>query len=317
MAEFSSLTQDVHCIDALYIKPRVASIYLLRQGDEVAIIETGSFHSVPNVLATLQQLGIDRAQIKYVIPTHVHLDHAGGAGEMMRQFEQASLIIHPLGARHMIDPSRLVAGTISVYGEERFKRLYGSIEPIPEERIIIAEDLASYSLEQRELIFIDTPGHARHHFCIYDQHSNGVFTGDTFGVSYDAMKSLPRGLLPSTPPSQFDPPALKKSLQRIMEFAPERLYLTHFGEFVNPLAQLDSFHRWIDQYVAVCEACDSAAADYAEVIEQTLLQQVLLGLGAETDEALKRVVSHDITLNAQGLAHWALKRQASGQLVGK
>lgn len=313
MAEFSSLTQDVHCIDALYIKPRVASIYLLRQGDEVAIIETGSFHSVPNVLATLQQLGIDRAQIKYVIPTHVHLDHAGGAGEMMRQFEQASLIIHPLGARHMIDPSRLVAGTISVYGEERFKRLYGSIEPIPEERIIIAEDLASYSLEQRELIFIDTPGHARHHFCIYDQHSNGVFTGDTFGVSYDAMKSLPRGLLPSTPPSQFDPPALKKSLQRIMEFAPERLYLTHFGEFVNPLAQLDSFHRWIDQYVAVCEACDSAAADYAEVIEQTLLQQVLLGLGAETDEALKRVVSHDITLNAQGLAHWALKRQASGQ----
>ena len=313
MAEFSSLTQDVHCIDALYIKPRVASIYLLRQGDEVAIIETGTFHSVANVLATLQQLGIDRAQVKYVIPTHVHLDHAGGAGEMMRQFEQASLIIHPLGARHMIDPSRLVAGTISVYGEERFERLYGSIEPIPEERIIIAEDLASYSLEQRELIFIDTPGHARHHFCIYDQQSNGVFTGDTFGISYDAMKSLPRGLLPTTPPSQFDPPALKNSLQRIMEFAPERLYLTHYGEFVNPGAQLASFHRWIDQYVAVCEACDSAAADYAEVIEQTLLQQVLLGLGAETDEALKRVVSHDITLNAQGLAHWALKRQANGQ----
>jgi glyoxylase-like metal-dependent hydrolase (beta-lactamase superfamily II) len=317
VAEFSSLTQDVHCIDALYIKPRVASIYLLRQGEEVAIIETGTFHSVANVLATLQQLGIDRSQVKYVIPTHVHLDHAGGAGEMMRQFEQASLIIHPLGARHMIDPSRLVAGTISVYGEERFERLYGRIEPIPEERIIIAEDLASYSLEQRELIFIDTPGHARHHFCIYDQQSNGVFTGDTFGISYDSMKSLPRGLLPTTPPSQFDPPALKNSVQRIMEFAPERLYLTHYGEFVDPLAQLDSFHRWIDQYVAVCEACDSAAADYVEVIEQTLLQQILAGLGAETDEALKRVVSHDITLNAQGLAHWALKRQASVQLVDK
>ena len=317
MAEFSSLTQDVHCIDALYIKPRVASIYLLREGDEVAIIETGTFHSVANVLATLQQLGIDRSQVKYVIPTHVHLDHAGGAGEMMRQFEQASLIIHPLGARHMIDPSRLVAGTISVYGEERFERLYGSIEPIPEERIIIAEDLASYSLEQRELVFIDTPGHARHHFCIYDQQSNGFFTGDTFGISYDAMKSLPRGLLPTTPPSQFDPPALKNSVQRIMEFAPERLYLTHYGEFVNPGAQLASFHRWIDQYVAVCEGCDSAAADYAEVIEQTLLQQVLLGLGAETDEALKCVVSHDITLNAQGLAHWALKRQASVQASGQ
>ena len=193
------------------------------------------------------------------------------------------------------------------------QRLYGSIEPIPEERIIIAEDLASYSLEQRELVFIDTPGHARHHFCIYDQQSNGVFTGDTFGISYDAMKSLPRGLLPTTPPSQFDPPALKKSVQRIMEFAPERLYLTHYGEFVNPGTQLASFLRWIDQYVAVCEGCDSAAADYAEVIEKTLLQQILLGLGAETDAALKRVVSHDITLNAQGLAHWALKHQASVQ----
>ena len=314
MAEFSSLTQDVHCIDALYIKPRVASIYLLREGDEVAIIETGTFHSVDNVLATLQQLGIDRAQVKYVIPTHVHLDHAGGAGEMMRQFEQASLIIHPLGARHMIDPSRLVAGTISVYGEQRFERLYGSIEPISEERIIIAEDLSSYSLGQRELIFIDTPGHARHHFCIYDQQSNGVFTGDTFGISYDAMKSLPRGLLPTTPPSQFDPPALKKSVQRIMEFAPKRLYLTHYGEFVNPGAQLDSFNRWIDQYVAVCEGCDSASVDYAEVIEQTLLTQILSGLGAESDNALKHVLSHDITLNAQGLAHWrTLTREASVQ----
>jgi len=130
------------------------------------------------------------------------------------------------------------------------------------------------------------------------------------------MKSLPRGLLPTTPPSQFDPPALKTSVQRIMEFAPERLYLTHFGEFVSPSAQLDSFHRWIDQYVAVCETCDSAAAHYAEDIEQTLLQQVLLGLGAEADAALKRVVGHDITLNAQGLAHWALKRQATQQRVG-
>ena len=305
MAEFSSLSQNIHCIDALYIQPRIASIYLLREGDEVAIIETGTFHSVPNVLATLQQLDIDPAQIKYVIPTHVHLDHAGGAGEMMRQFKQASLIIHPRGARHMIDPGMLVAGTISVYGQQRFERLYGSIEPIPEERIIIAEDLASYSLQQRELVFIDTPGHARHHFCIYDQQSNGMFTGDTFGISYDAMKSLPRGLLPTTPPSQFDPPALKQSVARIMDFAPERLYLTHYGEYIDPAAQLASFNQWIDEYVAVCEGCDSASEDYAEVLQQTLLQQVMHGLCDGGDDAtLQRIVSHDMTLNAQGLAHW-------------
>ncbi|MCG6888871.1 MAG: MBL fold metallo-hydrolase [Gammaproteobacteria bacterium] len=304
MAEFSSLAQDVYCIDALYIQPRVASIYLLRAGDEVAIIETGTFHSLPNVLATLQQLGIDRSQVKYVIPTHVHLDHAGGAGEMMRQFEQASLIVHPRGARHMIDPSKLVAGTIGVYGRQRFERLYGSIEPIPEDRIIIAEDLACYRLQQRELVFIDTPGHARHHFCIYDQQSNGMFTGDTFGISYDAMKVLPRGLLPTTPPSQFDPSALKESVARIMNFAPERLYLTHYGEFSDPAAQLASFNQWIDQYVAVCESCSGTGDDYAAVLEQALLQQVMKGLGNGTDEALQRLLSHDIKLNAQGLAHW-------------
>ncbi len=304
MAEFCSLSQDIHCIDALYIKPRVASIYLIREGDEVAIIETGTFHSVANVVASLEQLGIDQSQVKYVIPTHVHLDHAGGAGEMMRQFTQASLIIHPLGARHMTDPSRLVAGTIGVYGEERFEKLYGRIEPIAAERMIIAEDLASYSLNQRELIFIDTPGHARHHFCIFDQQSSGVFTGDTFGISYDAMKSLPRGLIPTTPPVQFDPPALKQSVARIMSFAPERLYLTHYGEFVDPGAQLDSFNQWIDQYVAVTEAHDSAQPDYEERLEKALLQGIMTGLGDGDGGSLRSVVSHDVTLNAQGLAHW-------------
>jgi glyoxylase-like metal-dependent hydrolase (beta-lactamase superfamily II) len=302
MAEFTPLAHGIYCIDALYVRPQVASIYLLREGDEVAIIETGTLHSAANVLATLQQLGIDRSQVKYVIPTHVHLDHAGGAGALMREFEQASLIIHPLGARHMIDPSRLVAGTIGVYGRERFERLYGSIEPIAEERIIVAEDLANHFLHERELIFIDTPGHARHHFCIYDQRSEGVFTGDTFGISYAPMKSLPRGLLPTTPPVQFDPPALRRSIERIMSFAPQRLYLTHFGEFVDPRAQLASFDEWIDQYVALSQQFDRAAADYETKLEQALSDLVMETLGA--DPSLREILRNDITLNAQGLAHW-------------
>jgi len=126
------------------------------------------------------------------------------------------------------------------------------------------------------------------------------------------MKSLPRGLLPTTPPSQFDPPALKKSVARILDFAPERLYLTHYGEFIDPAAQLASFNQWIDQYVAVCNSCDIAADDYAEILEQALLQQVMNGLsdglcdsdGDAAIESLQQIVSHDMKLNAQGLAHW-------------
>ena len=304
MAEYASLAQGIYCVDALYMKPRVASIYLLREGDEVAIIETGTTHSIDNVLATLERLQIDRAQVKYVIPTHVHLDHAGGAGEMMRRFDQASLIVHPLGARHMIDPSRLIAGTIGVYGKQRFEALYGSIEPIDEHRVIVAEDLASHSLGGRELVFIDTPGHARHHFCIYDEQSGGMFTGDTFGISYAPMKAMARGLVPTTPPSQFDPPALRRSIARIMEYSPERLYLTHYGEFVDPQAQLDSFQRWIDDFVELARQYDPAADDGEARLEQALEQLIMDNLGAGADESLRRILRNDITLNAQGLAHW-------------
>ena len=305
MAEYAALKHGIFCIDALYVQPGVASIYLLREGDEVAIIETGTYHSVSNVLATLGELGIAKSQIKYVIPTHVHLDHAGGASEMMRQFDAASLIIHPRGAIHMIDPQKLVSGTIAVYGEERFRQLYGSIEPIAENRIIVAEDRARFKLEERELEFFDTPGHARHHFCIYDQASNGIFTGDTFGISYAVMKPLERGLVPTTPPTQFDPQALYESIARIMSYQPDTLYLTHYGEFANPATQVDSFKRWIDAYVELCNRENPTEPQNDPAFETALGGMILDGLGAgATGSDVARVLKTDIRLNAQGLAYW-------------
>ena len=304
MAEFTALKHDIYCIDALYVKPGVASIYLLQAADEVAIIETGTYYSVANVLATLSELGIAKSRIRYVIPTHVHLDHAGGASEMMKQFDQASLIVHPLGARHMIDPQKLIAGTIGVYGEEKFNRLYGTIEPIPETRVIIAPDLARFEVGNRELVFIDTPGHARHHFCIYDQVSNGVFTGDTFGISYEPMKRLPRGLIPTTPPVQFDPQALRASISRIMSFNPDRLYLTHYGEFEDPAAQVASFNQWIDEYVELCGQHDSSRADYEASLEREMYNLVLQEMRGDDNARLGAVLKTDFRLNAQGLAHW-------------
>ncbi len=258
-----------------------------------------------NVLATLADLGIAESQVKYVIPTHVHLDHAGGAGAMMQRFQQASLIIHPRGARHMIDPQKLVESTIEVYGPDVFERLYGRIEPIPEERVIVAQDLDRFSLDSRELLFIDTPGHARHHFCIYDETSDAVFTGDTFGICYEPMKHLPRCLLPSCPPTQFDPQALHASVNAIMKLAPQRLYLTHYGELKNPAAQLSSFGGWIEQYVALCNRIAPANRPGEQELQNALLQLVLDELqvaGARSEIA--RVLENDIRLNAQGLAHW-------------
>ena len=303
MAEFEALGHDVFCIDALYTAPRVASIYLLREGDEAAIIETGTSHSLANVLATLDALEIPASEIKYVIPTHVHLDHAGGASAMMREFAEASLVIHPRGARHMADPGKLIDGTVAVYGREKFDRLYGRIEPVDEARILIADDFQRYSLNSRELLFLDTPGHARHHFCIYDETSDGVFTGDTFGLSYDSMKDLPRGLVPTTPPTQFDPPALHASICRIVSYQPQRLYLTHYGEFDNPAAQRSSFDRWIDTYVEICERLRPDDESGERELESELAQTVLAEFVARRDE-VARVLKMDLRLNAQGLAYW-------------
>jgi len=304
-ARFTALSQGIYCVDALYIKPNVASMYLLQAADQVAIIETGTYHSLANLQATLAELGIADAQVKYVIPAHVHLDHAGGAGAMMQQFEQASLVIHPRGARHMIDPQVLVEATSAVYGQQVFDRLYGRIEPVPEERIIVARDLERLSLDSRELLFIDTPGHAYHHFCIYDATSSGVFTGDSFGICYDPMKRLTRCLLPTCPPTQFNPPAMHASVKRIMEFAPQRLYLTHYGELTQPAAQLSSFERWIEHYVDLCNDMKPADANAERRLQDALMQTVLEELSVgDGDDEIKEILQHDIRLNAQGLAHW-------------
>ena len=310
MAAYSSLAHGIHCVDALYVQPGVASLYLVQDAGEVAIIETGTSHSLPNLLAVMAELGIADSQVRYVIPTHVHLDHAGGASAMMQRFPAASLVIHPRGARHMIDPARLVQGTVAVYGQETFERLYGRIDPIDEARVVVARDLDRHALGQRELLFIDTPGHAYHHFCIYDETSRGIFTGDTFGISYAQMKKLPAGLLPTCPPSQFDPPAMRASIRRLLEYSPARLYLTHYGEFEDPGAQLAHFDRWIDDYLELCRQVQPDETEAEARLEAMLMQLVLKRLAtAASRDSLEAELRGDIRLNAQGLAHWWRRSQ--------
>ncbi len=303
MADYAAVGDGVYCIDAGYIRPQLASIYLLVDGDEAALIDTGTTHSLANVEATLAELDIAPEQLRYVIPTHVHLDHAGGAGAMMRRFTQATLLIHPRGARHMIDPRRLVDGTIAVYGEAAFQRLYGDIEPIDERRVEIVEDRQYRRLGDRELQFFDTPGHARHHFCIVDTVSDGIFTGDTLGLSYPPMKQLARGLVPTTPPTQFEPQALGESVDRLLALEPRRLYLTHYGAFENPRAQAASLHRWIEQYVSLCERIEPRDDAAAAELEAALGELILGGLD-DASQPLDALLEFDIRLNAQGLAHW-------------
>jgi len=171
--------------------------------EKLTIVETSASPSIPYLLDGLKQLEIDPADIQYIIVTHIHLDHAGGAGLLLKHCPNAKVVVHPRGYRHLVDPSRLIAGAKAVYKED-FEKFYDPIYPIPEERLMIKENGEVLELANRTLTFYDTPGHAKHHFSIHDSLSNGIFTGDTIGVYYQDIQEF-EFFLPSTSPNHFDP----------------------------------------------------------------------------------------------------------------
>jgi len=306
----SNIADGISVIDSGYFSKDFAAIYLLRQGNEVAIIETGNKYSVTNVQKALEMDGLSFSDVAYIIPTHVHLDHAGGAGELMNRCENAQLIVHPRGARHMIDPSKLIAGAIAVYGEANYKKLYGEIIPIDSSRVIEADDNFILDFEGRELKFIDTPGHARHHFCIWDEMTGSMFTGDTFGVSY---REFDKGdevyIFPSTSPVQFDPEALIKSIEKLITYRPKRVCLTHFSA-------IDPTNKVVDQLIDGIHFVSSLAKEYAsrkeaeEIIEDEMMSYFLKGIkkvGNDDLEFCRDRLKLDVEINTQGLIYWQQK----------
>ncbi|PID46781.1 MAG: MBL fold metallo-hydrolase [Proteobacteria bacterium] len=312
-ATFTDLGDGIIHIDAEYMSPGVASVYLIIEGNECAIIETATCHTAPIILSVLNEYGLDEQAVRYIIPTHVHLDHAGGAGTLMELCPKASFVVHPLGARHMIDPTKLIAGATAVYGEETFKRLYGELKPIDKARVIEAPDNTELTLAGRTLRFYDTPGHARHHFCIHDLRSNTIFSGDTFGISYPAL-STPSGplLFATTTPVQFDPDALHASINRLLSLKPHAFNLTHFGRITPTDDVVAQLRHSIDRYLEIAEKHRQLAENRAETIHQEITAYLLgeyrrLG-GTEPDDKVKKLVALDSQLNAQGVDFWLSKQ---------
>lgn len=215
---YQRLPDGITCIDTGYYRDELAACYLIEHAGRAAFVDTGTQPAVPRLLQLLENRKLPLDAVDYIIPTHVHLDHAGGAGELMRRMPNAKLVIHPRGARHMIDPSVLEVSAMSVYGEADFKNMFGELIPVPEERIISAPDNFELDFNGRRLLIRDTPGHARHHFCIYDELSGGFFAGDTFGISYRELDTdVGAFILPTTTPVQFEPEAWLSSLDMLMQ----------------------------------------------------------------------------------------------------
>lgn len=304
MESFQHLGHDVYHLDTLYFQPGIASFYCIVHDSEIAVIETGTSHSLPQLQQFFSDLNLSADQVKYIIPTHVHLDHAGGAGVMMQFCPNAELIIHPRGARHMIDPTKLVAATKDVYGVEVYNKIYGDIPAIEENRVISAEHNSSFYLGDRELLIIDTPGHAYHHFCVVDAISRGIFTGDTFGLSYPALTyQNKRIVLPTTTPIHFNPDALFKSIDLLMSFKPERMYLTHFNVLPEPASVVDQYKNTVEDFVNLTNSVKPLDNTYLpEMIKQ--MGELISNRFELAPDIIQNQLAMDIKLNSQGLAYW-------------
>lgn len=309
MIEVIDYEDGISAIDADYQRPRLAAIHLLVEGDAVAIIDTGTCASVPRVLAALAAKGIDREQVEYIMLTHIHLDHAAGAGELMRQCPNAVLTVHPRGARHMVDPARLIAGTQAVYGEEATRALYGEILPVARDRILETPDGAYVDVGGRRLEFHETPGHARHHVAIHDERARVVFAGDTFGLSYRELDHAGRQFVfPTSSPVQFEPQPYHRSIDLIAGLEPRAVYVTHFSRVEDIRGKAEALHRLVDAHARIGLAAARAGVErHAHLLAEVtrlLLAEVRRYGSPLSDERVLEVYGLDVELNAQGLAAW-------------
>ena len=303
-----TLDFGITAVDVDFVRPGLASSHILWRDGEAALVDVGTALAAPGLLAVLDDLGIARRAVRYLFVTHVHLDHAGGAGTLMQALPQARVVAHPRAARHLADPSRLWAGATAVYGEAEMARLYGSIVPVDAGSIVEAPDGFEVELAGDRLTCLDVPGHARHHYALLDPRSDGIFSGDTFGMAYRELDT-PGGrfVMPTTTPVQFDPAALHASIDRLLAQGPARMYLTHYSELPRPQAAAPRLHALIDAHVEATQRAVRASAPEATLraaIEDLLLA-ALAELGCPLDVAeQRRLLELDIGLNAQGCLHW-------------
>jgi len=302
------LAHGITVVDTGFVRPRFDAAYLLVEQGRAAVIDTGTNAAVPRILAAVAAQGLEPGDVDWVIPTHIHLDHAGGAGLLMRHLPNARLLVHPRGARHMVDPSQLLAGVRAVYGDEAVARDYGELVPVPADRVLAAQEGMVVHLAKRPLRLLDTPGHARHHLCIWDEASRGCFTGDTLGISYREFHTGRwHYALPSSSPVQYDPVALRASVARVLALRPAAIYITHYGAVRQVQDQADMVVRQSDAMAALTRELHGAADFEARLrdglraiyLAEARARQVGLG-----DGEVLELVEADVELNARGLGVW-------------
>ncbi len=302
--------QTLHTIDCHYMGPRRTAAYLVVEDRRAAFIDNNTVHAVPHLLKGLEGVGQTPEQVEYLIVTHVHLDHAGGTAALLAHCPNATVIAHERAARHLIDPSRLVAGAKQVYGEARFDELYGQIDPIDEARVRIVQDDETLDFGDRTLRFLYTLGHAKHHFAVYDSGTNSVIAGDAFGIAYPDLQNGDRPFIfCGSSPTDFDPPEARKSVQRILDTGAQQVHVGHFGTVPDPAVAANDLLISIDRMEAVQNeaiAADIADDDLATFCERRVQEELYTlyeATGATLSNTDRKNLELDVWLNWSGV-HW-------------
>ncbi|CAH0201811.1 Hydroxyacylglutathione hydrolase [Peribacillus sp. Bi96] len=317
MQNISELGYRISLIDGFDLDRRNRTGTYVIADTDITLVETSASPSIPHLIKGLNELGIALEDITSIILTHIHLDHAGGAGLFLQHCPNAKVIVHPKGARHLEDPTRLIAGAKAVYGEE-FNELFNPILPIPFERMMTKHDRETLQIsDNSSLIFYDTPGHANHHLSIYDSVSKGIFSGDTVGIYYRELDD--DGLefyLPSTSPNQFNPEAMLAAAKLYESLGVERIYFGHYGVSENPNEVYKQLHYWLPKFV---ETAKSAYRDYNSFEEQVaatsknLFTEVTVHLGEKgitSDHPVFEIIAMDLKVCSMGLIDYLVKQDS-------
>jgi glyoxylase-like metal-dependent hydrolase (beta-lactamase superfamily II) len=315
-AQLTELNDGIVAIDTEYARPLQDASHLIIDGGRAAFVDTGTNYSVPLLIDALKQRDLDVASVDFVFLTHIHLDHAGGAGLLMQALPNARCVVHPRGALHMADPARLIAGTEAVYGVEQTREMYGDIQPIDQDRLVVAGDEQWFELNGRKMQALYTEGHALHHYCLNDPVSRGVFTGDSFGISYRELDTAAGAFIfPTSTPTHFDPDAAHVSVDRIMACRPKALYLTHYSRVRDVERLAKDMHAGIDAYAKMALANKDADDPY-EVMLASMSEYLKTGARDHgfqgDDEALQTILEIDIVLNTKGLVSWLQRLKKKG-----
>ncbi len=303
-----SIGDGIHVIDTGFVRPRFDAAYLIVENGRAAFIDAGTNHSVPRLLAALDVVRLAPDDVDFAFATHAHLDHAGGIGLLMRSLPNARLVAHPRAAPHLIDPSRLVAGATAVYGAEEMERSYGTVIGVPAGRVLHTTDGMTLQLGNRPLLLLHTPGHAMHHQCILDARSHSFFTGDSFGISYREFDT-DKGpwIVPTCSPVQFQPEAMRGSVERMLAYAPAHMQVTHYGR-VSDRARLGAlFLDQLDRMVAMARNIPPGPDRHVELMRglEIIHMKSLREHGvALSDDHIRELMQIDFELNAQGVGIW-------------